>query len=284
MLALLAGLMGARPIRIAALKSEFVATHPFVLCSLGSFGPLAAALADVAGVVGAAVARSTFPRPMRLAFNLGAVILATAASWGAFLTLGGLPGSGVVELLLPLAGAALAYFLVNTGLVALAVALEKRRALISTWRESFGWTTASHLTGLTLAVLLLVVLERLGPWALALGVPPCWLLATTYRIYRARLEDERRRVAQVERLNSELRKALEDLRESTAHVRRLQGLLPICMHCKKIRDDKDIWHHIEVYIAENSEARFTHSLCRACRDKHYPEVAGASRSTGPSKS
>jgi K+-sensing histidine kinase KdpD len=47
-------------------------------------------------------------------------------------------------------------------------------------------------------------------------------------------------------------------------VKILSGLLPICAKCKKIRDDKGYWHHIESYISEHSEADFTHGLCERC--------------------
>jgi hypothetical protein len=42
------------------------------------------------------------------------------------------------------------------------------------------------------------------------------------------------------------------------------------MHCKSIRDDQDTWHRLENYLAEHSEARFTHSVCRKCQEEHYP--------------
>ena len=52
----------------------------------------------------------------------------------------------------------------------------------------------------------------------------------------------------------------------------LQGLLPICSYCKKVRDDKGYWKQIEVYIAANSQADFTHGLCPQCGVQHYPEI------------
>jgi len=58
-------------------------------------------------------------------------------------------------------------------------------------------------------------------------------------------------------------------------IKRLQGLLPICMHCKKIRDDKNCWHQIEEYVSERSEARFSHSICENCLEKFYPSVKKA---------
>ncbi len=51
------------------------------------------------------------------------------------------------------------------------------------------------------------------------------------------------------------------------HVDRLEGLLPICSYCKKIRDDDRQWRQIESYIAQRSEARFSHSVCPECHEK-----------------
>lgn len=76
------------------------------------------------------------------------------------------------------------------------------------------------------------------------------------------------------RLESSYADKVRELEAALAHVTRLQGLLPICMHCKKIRDDKDTWHRLENYIQEHSQAMFTHSLCSDCLARHYPEVGG----------
>lgn len=59
------------------------------------------------------------------------------------------------------------------------------------------------------------------------------------------------------------------LEETLKEVRTLQGLIPICANCKKIRDDKGFWQKVEVYLEEHSRARFTHGLCDACADKLY---------------
>ena len=70
-----------------------------------------------------------------------------------------------------------------------------------------------------------------------------------------------------------LEQKVRELEEALAHVKRLQGLLPICMYCRKVRDDKDTWHRLENYVQEHSEAMFTHSLCSECLEKHYPGIA-----------
>jgi DNA-binding response OmpR family regulator len=65
---------------------------------------------------------------------------------------------------------------------------------------------------------------------------------------------------------------VEQLREARGHVKQLQGLLPICMYCKKIRDDASTWHQLEAYIEQHSDAAFTHSLCADCMTEHYPNL------------
>lgn len=72
---------------------------------------------------------------------------------------------------------------------------------------------------------------------------------------------------------SELREANEKLQQSLAEIKTLRGVLPICMHCKKIRDDAGSWNQLEKYIAEHSDAEFSHGLCEKCLREHYPDEA-----------
>jgi hypothetical protein len=58
-----------------------------------------------------------------------------------------------------------------------------------------------------------------------------------------------------------------NLAEALHRVRQLSGLLPICSWCKKIRDERGSWHQMEMYIAEHSEADFSHSICPDCLNK-----------------
>ena len=61
------------------------------------------------------------------------------------------------------------------------------------------------------------------------------------------------------------------LQDDLDNIKRLSGLLPICSSCKKIRDDKGYWNQIEKYIAEHSEAEFSHGICPECVKKLYPQ-------------
>jgi hypothetical protein len=61
-------------------------------------------------------------------------------------------------------------------------------------------------------------------------------------------------------------------KQAQAEMRVLQGLLPICASCKKIRDERQEWNHLEVYIESHSEAQFTHSVCPECMEHYYGEL------------
>lgn len=64
---------------------------------------------------------------------------------------------------------------------------------------------------------------------------------------------------------------ISELREALAQVKTMSGLLPICTHCKKIRDDKGYWNQIEAYIETHSDVDFSHSICQECAEKFYPD-------------
>lgn len=55
------------------------------------------------------------------------------------------------------------------------------------------------------------------------------------------------------------------------NMKYLEGILPVCASCKKIRDDKGSWNNIEDYVRERSEAEFSHGICPECAEKLYPE-------------
>jgi phosphoserine phosphatase RsbU/P len=69
------------------------------------------------------------------------------------------------------------------------------------------------------------------------------------------------------RLQVELRRQVQELEQALTQVKQLQGLLPICVHCKKIRDDNNYWHQVENYISAHSTAEFTHGICPDCLGK-----------------
>lgn len=79
---------------------------------------------------------------------------------------------------------------------------------------------------------------------------------------RARLEVGLR----IGELQKNLAARIDELENALSRVKQLQGLLPICSYCKKIRSDHDYWEQVDTYIAKHSEVAFSHSICPACYD------------------
>ncbi|MBF0201588.1 MAG: GAF domain-containing protein [Desulfamplus sp.] len=75
-----------------------------------------------------------------------------------------------------------------------------------------------------------------------------------------------------DRAERDNKRLIGELKGALASVKRLSGLLPICSYCKKIRDDKGYWNQIESYIHDHSDAEFSHSICRECADKNFPDL------------
>jgi len=65
---------------------------------------------------------------------------------------------------------------------------------------------------------------------------------------------------------------LDELRHALAEVKTLNGLLPICAKCKKVRDDKGYWNQIESYISARTQAQFSHGFCPSCAVEIYQEA------------
>ena len=63
-----------------------------------------------------------------------------------------------------------------------------------------------------------------------------------------------------------------ELEKTLARVNLLEGIIPICMHCKNIRNDQNTWEQLEQYFQEHSEAMFSHGICPDCRQKHYSDL------------
>ena len=67
---------------------------------------------------------------------------------------------------------------------------------------------------------------------------------------------------------------IKQLQDALAQIKTLQGILPICMYCKKIRDDKQYWQQVESYVSTHTEAQFSHGICPDCYKKYVePELA-----------
>lgn len=70
----------------------------------------------------------------------------------------------------------------------------------------------------------------------------------------------------------ELRRLNRELTTTLAEVKTLKGFLPICAGCKKIRDDKNYWEDVTVYVMKHTDVKFSHGLCPVCMPKYFPGI------------
>lgn len=82
----------------------------------------------------------------------------------------------------------------------------------------------------------------------------------------------------VEERTQRLTKTVKELEEALANVRTLNGLIPICAWCKKVREDEGYWHQVEQYVSRHTAARFSHGICPECARR---EISKAKSNAGP---
>ena len=167
----------------------------------------------------------------RTLFSMACLTITVQAAGLAFLNLGGTPGRLAFDLQMakPLVGAAVTYFLVNTLLVATAIALSTRQGIVKIWNENFLWSAPSYFVGAAAAggVALITTYSNTGYWVAPLGAAPLYLTYRTYKIYLGRIEDEQRHVQKMSDLHLATVEALAlaiDAKDQTAqtHIRRVQ--------------------------------------------------------------
>lgn len=75
------------------------------------------------------------------------------------------------------------------------------------------------------------------------------------------------------RLQEGLARRVAELEQALGQIRNLQGLLPICSYCKKIRDDRNYWRQVEEYISAHSDVQFSHGICPHCyQNEVLPQI------------
>jgi putative nucleotidyltransferase with HDIG domain len=134
---------------------------------------------------------------------------------------------GFAALARPLVGAATTYFLLNTGLVATAIALSTRAPIFGTWHNNFLWSAPSYFVGALSAAFAAWFVTHAGYWVAPLTFAPLYLTYRTYKVYMGRIDDEQRHVLQTSDLHLATIEALAraiDAKDQTTqmHIRRVQ--------------------------------------------------------------
>ena len=183
------------------------------LMSLLLLGPGHAVLIAVAGAWVQCRYKAKAPYPVyRTLFSGAAAAITMAATGVVHIWLGGTTPIESFAPAKPFVGAIAVYFLVNTGLVAGAIAFSSRRSWIQTWRQDFLWSGASFMVAGSAGALSALVVQRGDGWKAVLLVAPIYLTYRTYELFAGRLEDQKRHTEEIQRLHSETMGALRQTR------------------------------------------------------------------------
>src|SRR5580765_8304382 len=180
------------------------------LMALLLLGPQPAIVVAMAGVWTQCTYRVKQAYPWyRTVFSTAAEAITMAATGFVYLELGGQILPVVVSgLAKPLVGAIGTYFLVNTILVAAAIALTTDRTVFAVWRDDFLWSGASFMVAGSAGAMAAVVVARGEEWKAVLLIAPVYLTYRTYQIFVGRLDDQARHMSEMRRLHQNTVQAL----------------------------------------------------------------------------
>ncbi len=113
------------------------------------------------------------------------------------------------------------------------------------------------------------------------GGKPRWTLMSAHQVFfdsKARIAfwfyditDQKNTEEALRVVQSQKEETISQLQDALERVRTLEGIIPICSYCKKIRDDQQYWRQVEQYITERTQARFSHGVCPECRSRVLAE-------------
>jgi diguanylate cyclase (GGDEF)-like protein/putative nucleotidyltransferase with HDIG domain len=164
----------------------------------------------------------------RTAFSIASLVITIQIAGLIFEGLGGTSASlSLSAIARPLVGAATAAFLVNTGLVAAAIALSTRERIAMVWHNNFWWIAPSYFVGAGTSALAVALVQNAGYWIAPISFVPLYLTYRTYNVYLGRMEDKQRHVQQTSDLHLSTLEALAraiDAKDQTTHmhIRRVQ--------------------------------------------------------------
>ena len=163
----------------------------------------------------------------RTLFSMACLVVTVQAAGAVYIWLGGVPGQfHPFTLHKPLVGAATTYFVINTAMVAGAIALSTRQPVLRIWNENFLWSAPSYFVGAGAAAAAVSLLNFMSiRWLLPLAAAPLYLTYRSYKVYLGRIDDEQRHVQEMADLHLATIEALAlaiDAKDQTSqsHIRR----------------------------------------------------------------
>jgi putative nucleotidyltransferase with HDIG domain len=196
-------LTGSFSIKLPSIRARFSVSEAFVIAAVILFGPaVATVIVALDSLVVTSWIRKGQRSSIRALFNMsaGACGIWLSAHLFEWLRPTDITGPPFEQLAIPVLALALAYFLINSSLVALAISYEAGRPALEIWRQNFAWLSLNNLAGASVAVLLVTYTQNIDLSALSIIVPLLVIIYLTFRTSLDRLEDAHRHVAQVNEL------------------------------------------------------------------------------------
>ena len=234
-LAALTLLTGTFTVRIPGIPARLSVSDTFVFASVLLFGPAAGTItALLDALIISLRLRHHTREPFRVIFNVSAVALATRASGEVFFAVAGIQPYSIAhtplaQILFPLFLFTLSYFLLNSWLVTLALALEQNRTPFTVWRQNFLWLSVNYFGGGSVAGLLVTQTREIDITTLGIIVPLLLISYLTFKTSLGRIEDANQHLMQVNKMFlstiETLAMAVDAKDQIThGHIRRVQRL------------------------------------------------------------
>ena len=186
------------------------------LMALLLLGPEQAVLVAVAGAFTQCSYKVRQRYPVyRTVFSISGEAMAMGATGIVYAWLGGSTGPfDIMTLARPLVGAVATYFVVDTGIVAGAIALSTERRAMDVWREDFLWSGVTFMVAGSAGAVAAVVIDRGEHWVAILLLAPVYLTYRTYELFAGRLEDQQRHMTEMRQLHQRERAARASAEEA----------------------------------------------------------------------
>jgi putative nucleotidyltransferase with HDIG domain len=241
----LALIAGSFALKVPGVSANLSMADTFYITSALLFGPAPATLANA--IDSLIITWKRRPTLDRLLFNLTSPALSLWAATQLFFQLAGaqplidLPSAPTAAIIPPLAALALAYYLLNSGLLSLAVALDKGVSALQIWRRHFAAISINYFASASAAFVLVVLLKSVSPVAMAALIPVLAVLYLSMRSGLGRLQDAEQHVLDIRRLYMSTVSALSTAIEAkdgvtSDHIHRVQNYAMGLARALKITD------------------------------------------------
>jgi diguanylate cyclase (GGDEF)-like protein/putative nucleotidyltransferase with HDIG domain len=214
---------------LTAGKSTMSVSYAVDFAALLLLGPHESMLVAAGSALSQCTQNRRDPNPLyRTLFSIASLVITIQCAGLTFAKLGGTPSMmSLVTIARPLIAAATVSFLVNTGLVATAIALSTGERVTTVWHNNFWWIAPSYFVGAGTSGLAVTLVNYAGYWVAPLTFAPLYLTYRTYTVYLGRMDDKKRHVQQTSDLHLSTIEALAraiDAKDQTAHthIRRVQ--------------------------------------------------------------